>query len=146
MIKVLGDRVLVALPPAESETVSAGGIVLVKDPDLAKTPTKGIVMALGEKVGTVTITRVMDLLIEARDLADKQESGRLDGVCCSNTCDGLLASLRSLKPAPFDVALGDMVLFPASAGDPIRDHGVDYVVLYESEILGICEPLSSEAA
>lgn len=130
MIRVLGDRVLVALPPRETETVSAGGIVLTKDPDAAKTPTRGIVMALGEKLGAVSIDDAMTLFDET--LGEEPEAFR----------GGLVA----LKPAPFDVALGDLVLFPASAGDLLSEDGVDYVVLYEAEILGVCEPISKDEA
>lgn len=134
MIRVLGDRVLVALPPRETETLSAGGIVLTKDPDAAKAPTRGIVMALGEKVGTIDLGAAIDAVCDADPDAQRPSQ------------DAIVAALHALKPAPFDVALGDLVLFPASAGDQFSDGGVDYVVLYEAEILGVCEPLVKDEA
>lgn len=146
MIRVLGDRVLVALAPPRGDVTTDSGLVLVKDPDAAKKPTQGIVMALGEKVGTVEIARVIDMLIDARSYVDKVESGRLDGACCSSTCDGLLDSVQSLKPAGFDVAIGDCVLFPTHAGDELHEDGIAYVVLHESDIIGILEPLTKDEA
>lgn len=49
MIKVLGDRVLVLLPPEKPDTVTASGIVLLRDPDAAQLPTQGIVAQLGDR-------------------------------------------------------------------------------------------------
>ncbi len=138
MIRVLGDRVLVALPPREDETVSAGGIVLVKDPDRFYTPTCGIVMQLGEKVGTVDLdaarSEVHDCLQHSNSEDPDQARADVD------------RALMAMAPAPFDVQVGDCVLFPQSAGDQIHEDGVDYVVLHESDIIGIVEPLKDEAA
>lgn len=132
MMTVLGDRVLVALPPREDETVSAGGIVLVKDPDRFHTPTRGIVVALGEKTGTVDLDDVLAIFDGVSDYSDWMVQAFKD-------------ELSSLRPAPFDVECGDMVIFPRSAGDQIHDGGVDYVVLRESEIIGVVEPKESAA-
>jgi chaperonin GroES len=95
VIRVRGDRVIVALPPALDELVSDGGLVLPQDPDKARTPTRGLVMALGERVK--------------------------------------------------DVALGDCVVFTAWAGDALEHNGVDYVILHESEIIGVLEPSEATA-
>lgn len=145
MISVLGDRVLVAVQPPPDEVVSESGIVLMKDPDRFKTPTRGIVMALGTKTATVAITDVIDMVIAIREQATREQSGRLDGECCSNTCEALLSDLQHLKPAAFDVQLGDFVLFGATAGDCVEADGVEYVILREDEIIGIVEP-KAEAA
>jgi co-chaperonin GroES (HSP10) len=133
MIKVLGDRVLVALPPREDETVSKGAIVLVKDPDRFYTPTRGIVVALGEKTGTVNLDDVM-----------AQLSNHMSGGNQLAVIDP--AVISALAPAPFDVEVGDCVLFPASAGEEIHDGEVDYVILREAEIIGVVEPKETEAA
>jgi co-chaperonin GroES (HSP10) len=128
MIRVLGDRVLVALPPEPDEIVSASGLILKRDPDIFRTPTQGIVMALGDKIGSVDLDDVVALVAE---------------------CDGtyeVLDQIRALFPAAFDVAVGDCVIFPRGAGDEITDAGIDYVILREHEILGIVEPLKGEAA
>lgn len=129
MIRILGDRVLVALPPSDTETVTPSGIILTKDPDL-RTKTRGLVMAIGEKDGTVLIDTVIDLLRE-------WEGSRLDY---------LEAAVRQLKPAPFDVKVGDCVLIPASAGEEVSFEGIDYVILSEAEIIGVIEPVTQEAA
>jgi co-chaperonin GroES (HSP10) len=127
MIRLVGDRVLVALPPREDVTVSAGGIVLVKDPDRFHTPTRGIVVALGEKSGTVDLDEVMAIFSELPE--------------CSNFQLGAVRDeIRTLAPAPFDVEVGDCVIFPQSAGEEIRDGEIDYVVLMEHEIIGVVEP------
>jgi co-chaperonin GroES (HSP10) len=131
MIKVIGDRVLVALPPKEAQTTTAGGLVLVRDPDL-KVQTRGIVMAVGDKTGTVRLDAVCQRLTE-----ECQEARQVKDV---------IAALKKLAPAPFDVAVGDCVLFPASAGDAVEWGGVTYVILHEAEIIGVLSPLTKDEA
>lgn len=131
MIRVLADRVLVLLPPKESETTTESGLVLIKDPEL-RSQTRGIVVALGEKLGTVLIDDVMALFDETLASAEQPEDFR----------GGLIA----LKPAPFDVAVNDCVIFPASAGESIDDGGLHYVILHEYDIIGVLEPLSKTEA
>lgn len=130
MIRVLGDRVLVALRPTPAERVSDGGIVLVKDPDAIHTPTQGIVMALGKKTGAVAVDDVAALLerecVEARSVSD------------------VIAAIKTLAAAPFDVEPGDCVLFSRGAGDLVTDDGVDYVILLETDIIGIVPELAKE--
>lgn len=132
MIRVRGDRVLVALPPAVDEIVSAGGIVLVKDPDRFQTPTRGLVVQVGEKRGTVDLDEVLALVLSVRD---GKRSMWL-----------ALENLADMKPAPFEVQVHDCVLFSTGAGEEIEDDGIRYVILHEHEILGVVEPLSNEAA
>lgn len=133
MIQVLGDRVLVALPPTVDELVSAGGIVLVKDPDRFQTPTRGIVVALGQKNGAVDLE---DVLTVVRETLFKE------GVAA--TVMAILENVAALKPAEFDVQEGDCVLFPAGAGEEIEDGDIRYVILREAEILGVLEPITTE--
>lgn len=125
MITVLGDRVLVALPPREDQIMSPGGIVLVKDPDRFYTPTRGIVMQLGEKARTVDLDEVLSIV-----------ACHYDGT----NAEHLFPQISALTSAPFDVQLGDCVIFPQGAGDELREAGIDYVILHESEIIGIVEP------
>jgi co-chaperonin GroES (HSP10) len=124
MIHVLGDRVLVALPPKEAETTTPSGLVLVRDPEL-RTQTRGIVMQLGEKRGQV-------------DLDDALALFPPDEGVDWNTAT-ISEMLKGLAPAPFDVAVGDCVLFPPHVGDPFTHDGIDYVIVYESDIIGILE-------
>lgn len=132
MIRVVGDRVLVALPPDTDEIVTASGLVLMQDPDRFQTPTRGIVVALGEKAGTVDLDEVMALL-------DEHVSG-------GNTLAVIdPAAMKALAPAAFDVEIDDCVIFPRSAGELIHDGEIDYVILHESEIIGIVDPLKVSA-
>lgn len=133
MIRPTGDRVLVALPPREDVTVSAGGIVLVKDPDRFYAPTRGIVVALGEKSWTVDVQAVLDALDEQERIGDW-------------LYDETVKAVQQLAPAPFDVEVGDCVIFPQSAGQEFTDDGLDYVILREAEIIGIVEPLKKDTA
>lgn len=132
MIRPTGDRVLVALPPREDVTVSAGGIVLVKDPDRFYAPTRGIVVALGEKTGTVDLDEACAVVEEFQGSEDF-----IGG-------DKVFTALRALAPAPFEVVVGDCVIFPQSAGEEIHDNGIDYVILREAEIIGVVEPIQKE--
>jgi co-chaperonin GroES (HSP10) len=131
MIRVLGDRVLVALPPREAEIQTANGLVLVRDPDL-KAQTRGIVMRLGEKTGTVTIDDVVQVLTD-----ECQDARKVSDV---------VKAVKQLAPAPFDVQVGDCVLFPATAGDQVPADGVEYVILRESDLIGIVEPIAKDEA
>ena len=131
MIRVTGDRVLVALPPAPADLISDGGIVLVRDPEAVKVPTRGIVVGLGEKTGMVAIDDVVGLINEAPFM----NGPFVDPLT-------LRAQVQAMAPASFDVALGECVLFPLSAGDEIHVDGVAYVILREAEILGVLDPIT----
>lgn len=127
---MLGDRVLVALPPVVDEIQTASGIVLVKDPDRFQTPTRGIVVALGERPRIVSLDDVLGVFDE---LTIKEHVLNLVNLDLARDL------IKVLAPAPFDVQVDDMVLFPASAGEQIEEDGIRYVILRESEIIGIQE-------
>lgn len=132
MIRVVGSRVLVLLPKTSVETTTDSGIVLIKDPDRQRSFTRGFVVALGSKRGTVLLADVC-----AR-IAEECQSPR-------KVAD-ILAALNKMAPAPFEVAVNDLVLFPASAGELVSWDGHDYVILDDTDLVGICEPLSKGAA
>lgn len=131
MIRLVGDRVLVLLPPKETETVTDSGLVLVKDPEL-RTQTRGIVVAVGQKTGTVSLEKVCTLIQDECQQARKAAD--------------VIAAVRKLHPPPFDVAVEDCVIFSVAAGDAIDVDGHRYVILNEADILGILEPLAKGAA
>lgn len=144
MIRVLGNRVLVALPPKEAETVTESGLVLMRDPE-RKQQTRGVVVALGERRDVVELDDVLSKFFEQR--RQFEEMARVYATpYFTEVFDDMEQKLSTMRPAPFDVALGDVVLFPASAGEELRDGEIDYVILHESEILGVLEPLQKEVA
>lgn len=143
MIRVIGDRVLVALPPKpteqenstgfsyQQEQVTAGGIILAKPVDAynIEVATRGIVVQVGQKRGTAELDAVLGLIGEfGTDIA------------------GLKRAVQRLGPAPFDVSVGDCVLFAPGVGEQIDADGVSYVILHEEHILARVDPLEAEAA
>lgn len=138
MIHVIGPRLLVELPPREAETVTASGIILTRDPDV-RAPTRGIVVRIGDKRNTCDVDDVraevhtwfLDHPEESNVLYVRHELDRL---------------LMKLAPAKFDVEVGEMVLFPASAGERVELDGIEYVILHESEVIAVVEPEAREAA
>lgn len=143
MIRVLGDRVLVLLPPHE-EKVSPSGIVLVTDPDRMYTPTRGIVVQLGEKSNTCDLDDVRaDVHTWFLNVGETPIEEWGGGMALIR--DSVDRVLMQLLPAAFDVQVGDCVLFGSGDGEQFHDDGRDYVVIRESEIIGIVEP-KSEAA
>jgi co-chaperonin GroES (HSP10) len=152
VIRVLGDRVLVALRPKthvqESTTgytyqagdTTPSGLLLAKPADVYNSTlaTQGIVVALGEKVGQVDLddvrAAVQTWCIEHLPLCVATDSWEAIG----HHLDRVL--LRQLAPAPFDVQVGDCVLFPATAGDQIEDDGMQYVILHEADLFGVVAP------
>jgi len=135
-VKVLGDRVLVALPP-EEDHITASGILLVRDPDVLRTPTRGVVVQLGIKSATVDLDEVLALLAQVSSV---------DGALTAVEVTGLRHDLKRLGPAAFDVEMGDCVIFPPTVGDQFKRDGIDYVILREAEILGVVEPLQKASA
>jgi co-chaperonin GroES (HSP10) len=154
MIRVLHDRVLVALPPKEHEQdaatgytfqagpTTASGLLLAKPADAfnIEIATRGIVVAVGEKSNTVDLDEVRAavndfFLAEAAVNADTMY-GPSDMKEIAADVDRLL---MGMQPAPFDVEPGDLVLFPPSAGDEITEGGLSYVILHESEIIGVVD-------
>lgn len=132
---MLGDRVLVALPPAEEEITTDSGLVLVRDPDVQRTPTRGLVVRLGEKRGTCDLDDARSAVHEwfLSDWGITSETWNDD----KRTRDEVDRVLMKLQPAGFDVSVGDCVLFPPHAGEQFEDGGIEYVVLHESELIGI---------
>jgi co-chaperonin GroES (HSP10) len=148
MIRILGDRVLVLLPKAETEITTVSGLVLIKDPDAARVPSRGIVLQLGEKRGTVDLDRVRAAV---RTWFTDESTRVFLATPVHRSLDETLGAaldqvLQQLQPAPFDVQVGACVIFSAGAGEEFRQDGLDYVVLREGEILGIVEPIEKEAA
>lgn len=139
-MKVIGDRVMVALPPDVNEVTTASGLVLVSDPDKFQTPTRGIVVALGEKTGTVDIEEAIAAL------TDPTNDFVYGGIIVDGVVADIKSVLRSLRPAPFDVQVGDCVIFPRFVGEEIEQDGIRYVILREHEIIGIVEPVQKDTA
>jgi co-chaperonin GroES (HSP10) len=141
MMRLLGSRVLVALPPKPAEYISASGLVLPKDPDSTFTETRGIVMQLGDKSSTVDLDEAR-AAVHAWFLEDQGPNY----MGPTHVRDSVDRVLMKMQPAAFDAQVGDCILFPPTAGVNICRDGIDYVILDESDILGIVDPLSSEAA
>lgn len=149
MMRVLGDKVLVALPPLESEReesigydyravkTTESGVILAHRGDSysEEASTRGIVMQLGEKPDQVDREAVLSLIGEA-----PFRNGPF--VCPAD----LRAEVTALSPAPFDVAVGDCVLFAPSAGNAFEHDGINYVLLREDELLAVLEPQKVDAA
>lgn len=133
MIRVRGARVLVQLPPREDgPRTTDSGLVLVRDPDLIRTPTRAIVVQVGEKSGTVDLDDVLAVLDELQDATPAAE---------------VRDAMKALAPAGFDVQVGDCVLFSTFAAlEEITFGGADYAILHESEIIGVVEPLKKDTA
>lgn len=149
-IRVLGDRVLVLLPdkPHEQEAVTgytfqpgqttAAGLILAKPSDTynVEIATRGIVVQLGEKETRVEIEDVRDALYAKAAEGIPRDVAVADDLCLDE-CD---EALYALAPAPFDVNIGDLVCFSPGAGDLLPFDGHEYLLLYESDLLGVIEP------
>jgi co-chaperonin GroES (HSP10) len=163
MIRVTGDRVLVALPPKEhvQEAVTgytyqegstrASGIVLAKPADVYNVDlaTRGIVVALGEKKRTMDEDALLEYVNEFVFEAIVKGGYDRDSETPRLICDA--AEMRAniplrTAPEPFDVQPGDCVLFSPSAGDQINYDGRDFVILHESEIIGVVDPATTDSA
>jgi co-chaperonin GroES (HSP10) len=155
MMRILGDRVLVALePPTHEQEATTGfsykpqetresGIILAARADAydPERSTRGIVMQVGEKRGQVDLD---DVRAEVNEV--------FIGAMFSETLlpheikEAVDRALMRMAPAPFDVQVGDMVIFAIASGSSFTHDGVSYVILSESEILGVLDPHSKEAA
>lgn len=135
MIRVIGDRVLVLLPEVQTEVVTPSGIVLMKDPDLKKLPSQGIVIQLGEKSNTCDLDEVRS---EVHTWFVEHNGHHMIAVPWAD--DQVDRLLMQMAPAPFDVSVGDMVIFSTGAGEQFRQDGKDYVVLREDDVIGVLEP------
>lgn len=139
-MRILGDRVLVALEPTPDERTTESGLVLIADPDTLRTPTRGIVVALGDKRGQVDLdearSEIHEWFLGSDDLKWEPHEIR----------DQVDMILMKLQPAGFDVSVGDCVVFPSYAGEQFEQDGIEYVVVRESEILGTVSAIKDTAA
>jgi co-chaperonin GroES (HSP10) len=146
--KLIGDRVLVALPPKDETTathqlkyeadftyrqeqVTESGLIVAAQVESysPESATRGIVVQLGEKKGTVDLDDVIDIL----------ESPPADEYDATDALMTVTAMVRALKPAPFDVAVGDCVIFAPSAGEQFEQDDIQYVILREADVLGVLD-------
>lgn len=150
-IRVLGDRVLVLLPPAEVEQdaatgyaflprdVTESGLILARSPHAydAEGQTRGIVAKLGDKGRVVDLddvrAEVNEFFLEQVGEVRNDQDAIVLGV-------NLDRVLMRMLPAPFEVQVGDCVLFSPSDGERVDYDGQRYVFLREAELLGIVEP------
>lgn len=150
MIRVLGARVLVALPPRVTEVTTDSGLVLVRDPDIFRTPTKGIVLQLGRKSNTCDLDEVRSTVhtwvVEQLKEAASEYLAHVVYSSLERVGDDIDRVLMHMQPAPFDVQVGDCVLFLPSSGELIVEGDIEYALLHESEILAVCEPQKEKAA
>lgn len=160
-VKLLGDRVLVALPPVETtqdETTgftvqgleqSAGGIFLAKPTDEynVEVATRGLVVQLGSREGVVTVEDVIEMFTDLAFEAAFEAGNGYDRNGQYVVCDHkeLVANMSLRRPAPFDVQVGDCVIFTPSAGDQITIGEITYVILREADILGVVAPTEAAA-
>ena len=136
--RLLGARVLVALPPKDEtqepstgftyqqEQTTASGLILAKPADVynVQTATRGLVVQLGEKRGTVDLDDVLAVL---------------DEVQVETAVASVRAAMKRLAPAPFEVEVGDIVVFAPSAGEQFEQDDVQYVILREADVFGILD-------
>lgn len=136
-MRVIGDRVLVALRPEPDELLSDGGtIALIRDPDILRTPTQGIVTQVGEKIGRVDLE---DVLVDCRAM-QMEQGGKWE------LFEALIEGFKKLHPATFEVQVGDCVLFSRFIGEEFELDGITYVILKEQDILAIVDAKNEVAA
>lgn len=156
MMRLIGDKVLVALQPKQHVQddvtgysykpgdVTASGLILATRADSydPEASTRGIVMQLGEKRGLVDLddvrSEVHTYFVECREAGSLEMSTR-------DADDDVDRILMKMAPAPFDVQVGDVVIFSSSAGSAFEHDGIRYVILTEEDISGVLEPVKSEA-
>lgn len=159
MIRLLGDRVLVLLPPSVVQQDPATGYSY-RTPDTAEGSiilaqptahwdelhhTRGIVVQLGEKRNTCDLDEVRSevwtwLTDYDKWSHDEKERGGNGDVEPLFARDQINSVLMKMQPAPFDVQVGDFVVFPPHAGELLELDGHAYVILTEADILGVVEP------
>lgn len=132
MMRILGDRVLVLLPPRvealedvtgysyQPEDTTASGLILAKPTDAydLTMATRGIVAQIGTRKGFVDVDEAVSAVL----------------ACGSDIAAGVRA-IRRAAPAPFEVQVGDCVVFPPSAGEQIDVDGHSYVILRSEDVL-----------
>lgn len=158
-IRVLGDRVLVLLPPAEVEQdaatgyaflprdVTESGLILARSPHAydEEGQTRGIVAKLGDKGRVVDLDDVRRevheyFLSSPTMLGFYDEKLYVSPLLIRDEVDRLL---MKMEPAPFEVQVGDCVLFSASDGERVDYDGQRYVILREAELLGVVEAVAA---
>jgi len=143
-LRLIGPKVLVALEPKPTSVEdttgmnyhdkgrTASGIILVQPTDVYESEehSRGLVVALGEKKGVVELELVRRAVRQSMDF------------------DDLLRRLTHLAPASFDMAIGDVVLFPPTAGVSLgeQDDGIYYVLLNDTDIQAVIQPKESAVA
>lgn len=151
-IRVLGDRVLVLLPPAEVEQdattgyaflprdVTESGLILARSPHAydEEGQTRGIVAKLGDKGRVVDLD---DVRREVHEFWIEYDSWAVDSNRSVN--DEIDRLLMKMEPAPFEVQVGDCVLFSASDGERVDYDGQRYVIMREAELLGVVEAVAA---
>ncbi len=122
-LRPLGDRVLIA--PLANRLESPAGLEIVEH---WKPEQMGTVVAVGEKTGTIAIADALAVI------SDEYRNTLIN-------IHELRAELTRLKPAPFDVKAGDLVLFSWQAGQEIQDHDTDtrYLLLKEDDLIAVIE-------
>lgn len=147
-IRLLGPKVLVALEPKATDVEASTrmhyhdkghtetGIILAQPTDMYDSDdhSRGMVMALGTKKDAVSVDAVRAMLKRA-----------LDDSCRASE---IFVRLDRMRPAEFDVEIGDVVLFSPSAGISLGedDDGVTHVILLESDITAVIQPKESAIA
>jgi len=160
-IRIIGDRMLVALPPKDVEQdadtgftfnkkgESPSGIIIAKPTEQydVEAATRGIVMQLGEKRGFVAIDQVLDAMRDYRQKEVDRLTAEKGGTwwLTFSPESHMPEVLSALSPAPFDVAVGDCVVFAPSSGEQFVLDGINYVILREADVLGVLAPLSEVA-
>ena len=173
MQRLIGDRVLVALPPKDEaqdastgytyqqEQTTASGLILAAPADAynMEVATRGLVVQVGEKRGLVDLEEVRsEVHTWFVDTCQRPTLNPLSGGPLFRAMDGQDLSvtvraigdtvdriLMAMRPAPFDVHVGEVVIFAPSAGDQFEQDGVQYVILREADVLGVLE-FKKEAA
>ncbi len=119
MIKPIGERVLV-LPNEVSETFVEGG-ELVR-PDISRErPQEGTVVAIGDLVRRVTVTKDFSPTV----------GGRIEIGAGTETV------VVGTEPV---VKVGNQVFYGKFSGSELRVDGIEFVILLVDDILGITDP------
>lgn len=143
-IRLIGPKVLVALEPKATTREDSTGmhyhdkgrsengtIILAQPTDQydADDHSRGLVVAVGTKKGVVELATVQATVRQADDFGD------------------LLRRLEKAAPAPFEVAVHDVVLFSPATGISLGEQadGIVYVILAEKDIYAVISP-KAEAA
>jgi chaperonin GroES len=124
-LRPLHDRVLIA--PHKNPDVSTSGLLhLPENRTDQYLEMQGTVVAVGTKSDAVSLDAVEAIVLEADSCADSYKY--------------IVEALKALRSAPFDVQVGDDVLFSWTVGQEITIDDVKYLLLREEDILAVLEP------